>query len=90
MASIPDLSADLDFSPDPYVVWTFNLVQDLGCGTVYVPPFQSFGLPQETWYQSAVPTVRDRGIYGGINYNRQRQAQITTELIEIISGAEAL
>ncbi|MES0883232.1 F0F1 ATP synthase subunit gamma [Roseibium sp. SCP14] len=25
-----------------------------------------------------------------INYNRQRQAQITTELIEIISGAEAL
>ena len=25
-----------------------------------------------------------------INYNRQRQAQITKELIEIISGAEAL
>ena len=26
----------------------------------------------------------------GISYNRQRQAVITTELIEIISGAEAL
>jgi F-type H+-transporting ATPase subunit gamma len=26
----------------------------------------------------------------GIVYNRQRQAVITTELIEIISGAEAL
>ena len=25
-----------------------------------------------------------------ISYNRQRQAQITTELVEIISGAEAL
>jgi F-type H+-transporting ATPase subunit gamma len=25
-----------------------------------------------------------------LNYNRQRQAQITKELIEIISGAEAL
>ena len=25
-----------------------------------------------------------------LSYNRQRQAQITTELIEIISGAEAL
>ena len=25
-----------------------------------------------------------------ISYNRQRQAQITTELIEIIAGAEAL
>ncbi|MEE4298115.1 MAG: hypothetical protein V2J24_01620, partial [Pseudomonadales bacterium] len=75
MAGITDLALDLDSNPNPRIDWTFNQAGNLSCGTVYAPPFHSQDLPQVAWYESAVPTVRGRGIYGGVNYNRQQVCQ---------------
>jgi len=53
--------------------WTFNEARTLGCGTLYHPgPVIGSLTPQKGWLDSLVPTVRDRGIYAGVNYNRNR------------------
>jgi hypothetical protein len=54
------------------VDWAAHTATDLGCGTFYVPPPATGDLPQKTWNESHVPTVLDRGIYAGFNYNRNQ------------------
>ncbi|RMF75521.1 MAG: hypothetical protein D6738_03600 [Acidobacteria bacterium] len=75
MAGVTDLAQDLDANPNPRIDWTFNQAGRLGCGTIFAPSFHTEALPQTAWYQSAVPTVRGRGIYAGVNYNRNRVCQ---------------
>jgi hypothetical protein len=70
LAGIEDLNASALF-----FLWSHNGAQDLGCGTLYVPPVLSArgsgpGRPQEDWLASARPTERGRGVYAGVNYNR--------------------
>jgi len=66
---------DLNPSGAP-IDWGVSSATALGCGSLYVPPvLPATQSPQESWAESAVPTLFDRGIYPGFNYNRDRQCQ---------------
>lgn len=52
------------------VEWSVNQVLGVECGTLFVPPVVHPEDPGEAWNRSAVPTVLDRGVYAGVNYNR--------------------
>jgi hypothetical protein len=71
LAGVTDLTATQPLD------WTINQAQALGCGTLWVPPPVTEQHPQQTWLASAVPTVLDRGIYAGYNYNRNRVCRDT-------------
>jgi len=66
LAAVEDLTA-----VEP-IDWAAHEADGLDCGTLYVPPLLADPYPQVAWNQSAVPTVLDRGVYAGINYNRNR------------------
>jgi hypothetical protein len=76
MAGVVDLNEN---EANPLVplplAWSYNQAKGLGCGTFYVPPALTDQSPQRTWLASAVPTILDRGIYAGFNYNRDRVCQ---------------
>ena len=76
---------DLNFNEDPGgsspILWarktgpgdeSGNEATGLGCGTLHVPPALTETPPNFAWYQSAVPKVLGRGVYAGINYNRNQ------------------
>ncbi|RMG46966.1 MAG: hypothetical protein D6718_04600 [Acidobacteria bacterium] len=72
LAGITSLDTNLDPSGVPEIRWARNDARQLGCGTLFVPPALAANDPQRTWHASAVPTVLGRGVYAGINYNRNR------------------
>jgi hypothetical protein len=76
MAGVVDLNEN---EANPLVprsmAWSYNAASGLGCGTFYIPPALTDQSPQRTWLASAVPTILDRGIYAGFNYNRDRVCQ---------------
>jgi hypothetical protein len=61
-----------DLTPLEPIDWAASTAEQLECGTLYIPPVQDDLLPQIGWNGSAVPTVLNRGIYAGFNYNRNR------------------
>ena len=69
LAGVTDLTPT--GTPTP-LAWSYNNVESLGCGTLYTPPAFSEVTPQANALASAVPTSFDRGIYAGVNYNRNR------------------
>ena len=66
LAAVEDLTA---LEP---IDWAAHDADGLGCGTLYVPPLLADPFPQVAWNDSAVPTVLDRGVYAGVNYNRNK------------------
>ena len=99
------LGLDEDVAPtfasantDEHAVLVLGLTQQLGClcGAVdRLPPDLLENVAGEMGAKMSAMDNATRNAGDMINrltitYNRQRQAQITKELIEIISGAEAL
>lgn len=73
LAGISDLNDNLNTpAPSDPVAWTYNNATGLGCGTLHVPEVVTPGAAQSAWLDSAVPAVKGRGIYAGLNYNRNR------------------
>ncbi|NJN64714.1 MAG: hypothetical protein HC882_07440, partial [Acidobacteria bacterium] len=72
LAGIENLNDNLGLTPQDEIVWAFNSAAELGCGTAFVPAAVTDVSPNVAWYQSAVTTTRGRGIYAGLNYNRNR------------------
>ena len=71
LAGATDLNPPPDGGGPPQpILWTYNEANELGCGTLYVPPALTSATPSIAWNASAVPTVLDRGIYSGYNFNR--------------------
>ncbi len=72
LAGVENLNLNLASNGQNTLEWGFSYADGLGCGTAFVPAAVADGLPHAVWYQSAVTTTRGRGIYAGINYNRDR------------------
>ena len=87
-------SADLnyDFEPEPEAVLEYLLPLNLST-QIYLGMLESFASEQGarmTAMDNATRNAKDLIESLSITYNRTRQAQIAKELIEIISGAEAV
>jgi F-type H+-transporting ATPase subunit gamma len=84
--------AQYEFEPDEETILASLLPKNLSV-QVYRAMLESFASEQGarmTAMDNATRNAGDMIDSLSISYNRQRQAQITNELIEIISGAEAL
>lgn len=82
----------IDFEPDEEVILNDLLPRNLSV-QIYRGMLESFASEQGarmTAMDNATRNAKDMINRLTITYNRSRQAQITKELIEIISGAEAL
>ena len=75
LAAVVDLNDNLHAGSDSEIIWASSQAESLGCGTLYAPPPLTAGLPQQTWLASAVSTTLLRGVYAGLNYNRNRICQ---------------
>ena len=81
-----------DFEPEPEAVLEYLLPLNLST-QIYLGMLESFASEQGarmTAMDNATRNAKDLIESLSITYNRTRQAQITKELIEIISGAEAV
>lgn len=81
-----------DFEPEPEAVLEYLLPLNLNT-QIYLGMLESFASEQGarmTAMDNATRNAKDLIESLSITYNRTRQAQITKELIEIISGAEAV
>lgn len=81
-----------DFEPEPEAVLEHLLPLNMST-QIYAGMLESFASEQSarmTAMDNATRNARDLIEKLSITYNRTRQAQITKELIEIISGAEAI
>lgn len=72
LAAVVDLNANQLAGGDDPIEWTYNAASGLKCGTLHVPEAVADLLPQRDWLDSAVPTVLGRGLYAGVNFNRDR------------------
>ncbi len=73
LAAITDLNNNLVGTvDDDDINWANNTATSLGCGTLFVPEPATDAAPSIRWYASAVPITRGRGVYAGINYNKDR------------------
>ncbi|NQY81663.1 MAG: F0F1 ATP synthase subunit gamma [Alphaproteobacteria bacterium] len=85
-------SLNYDFEPEPEAVLEYLLPLNLST-QIYLGMLESFASEQGarmTAMDNATRNAKDLIESLSITYNRTRQAQITKELIEIISGAEAV
>ena len=85
-------TASYDFEPEPEAVLEYLLPQNLST-QIYLGMLESFASEQGarmTAMDNATRNAKELIDNLSITYNRTRQAQITKELIEIISGAEAV
>ncbi len=82
---------ELDASLQPQeILWSFNEASGLGCGTLWVPPPLAVApTPQKTWHASAVPTIHGRGVYAGLNYNRNRVCEEAMVLTDRFCAVDA-
>ena len=78
LAGIANLQ-ELDASLQPQeILWTVNEASGLGCGTLWAPPpLAAATTPQKSWLASAVAPIHGRGVYAGLNYNRNRVCQVS-------------
>jgi len=90
MAGIANLH-ELDASLQPQeILWSFNEASGLGCGTLWVPPpVASAPRPQETWLGSGMPAIKGRGVYAGLNYNRNRVCEESMVLTDRFCAVDA-
>lgn len=91
-AAVADVAAVYEFEPDEEKILAELLPRNLSV-QVYSLLLESAASEQGAQMTAMDNATRNAGEMIGkltITYNRQRQAKITTELIEIISGAEAL
>lgn len=73
LAAVLNLNDNLvGTSEDDPINWANNTAELLGCGTLFVPEPVTDVSPSVRWYASAVPITKGRGVYAGINYNKDR------------------
>jgi F-type H+-transporting ATPase subunit gamma len=85
-------STDFIVDPDPkrIVQWIFPLWYRTNFYRMFLEAAASEQLARRSAMKAATDNANDMANSLNIRYNRARQAQITTEILEVIGGAEAL